>query len=131
MDNQLLDTYSPPIGLRKVIVDYHLIVTSTHAILPKVKNFYDLDEFSSVSEERGVELEYIFDDGTHINKLIGTISIDGFHSLNEEHPWELFVPPYMRSEMGKSYRVNIYNGKMTVNAYIEYRKKKKLEKFLE
>ena len=126
----ILKDYKPPSGSKSYVVDYNFIVTSDTSLLPKTKDFDELDEYSSEYEERGVELEYIFDDGAHVNKVIGTLSICGFHSVGDRFKWSLFLPPALRGEMGKRYRVNIYNGKMTIKDYLNYRMINKLKKFL-
>ncbi len=129
IDNLIIE-YSPPENTKHYISDYNLNICSDYTVLPKLKSFYELDEFSSEAEERRVELEYILDDGAHISRTIGCISLDGYRRSEYNFEWDLFLPPSLRGVMGKRFRVNRYNGKCSLVDYLEYRKVIKLKKFL-
>jgi len=130
MISKLLKKYIPPVGTESYICDYNLVINSDTCILPKTKELDELDEYSSEFEERSVDIEYILDDGAHISKIIGTISLEGFHVLSSDFEWTLFLPPNLRSIMGSHFRVNMYNGRANLIYYLQYRLKNKLKEFL-
>ena len=132
--NKVLKKYHPPKGSLNYIVSYSLIVRSVKHILPRAKNFGDLNNFKSDDEVRDVILEYKLDDGNLLQKLIG--KLDKFGFLDETRTtygidWRLYVTnTHMRELTSKGIYVNNYSLSVDINQYFMYRLSNKLNDFL-
>ena len=134
----VLKKYNPPKGSLNYIVNYSLIVRSIKHILPRASNFDDLDNFKSDDEIREVILEYILDDKTVIQKLIGRIDEFGFaedkyclKKFKTGRDWKLYVTnTNMRKLASKGIYVNNYSHAVEIKDYLKYRLSNKLTDFL-